>query len=177
MLRVTTASLLAWLIAAHAARPEVIDSQPAGFTVRESRVVAAPPEKVWAVLVAPGAWWDPDHTYSHDARNLSLAPKPGGFWQEALPKGGGVRHMVVIYVAPPSMLRLEGALGPLQADGVAGHLTFKLTPQGGGTAITLTYDVGGHAPGGLDKLAAPVNAVLDAQLGRLRARAEASGAP
>ncbi len=177
MLRFAAVSLLAWFIVAHAARPEVIDSQPGGFTVRESRVVAAPPAKVWAVLIVPRAWWDPEHTYSHDARNLSLAPKPGGFWQEALPKGGGVRHMVVIYVDPPTTLRLEGALGPLQAYGAAGHLTFKLTAQDGGTSITETYDVGGHAPGGLDKLADPVNAVLDAQLERLKARAEISGAP
>ena len=177
MSRVVAIPLLTCVLLAGAARAEVVDSQPGGFTVRESRIVAAPPAKVWAILVAPGAWWDPDHTYSHDAHNLSLEPRPGGFWQEALPKGGGVRHMVVIYVDPPSMLRLEGALGPLQADGVAGHLTFKLTPQDGGTAVNLAYDVGGHAPGGLDKLADPVNAVLDAQLGRLKARVEAGGAP
>ncbi|HLZ82871.1 MAG TPA: SRPBCC domain-containing protein [Caulobacteraceae bacterium] len=176
MSRVAAASFIACLLVAGAARPEVLDSQSSGFTVRESRTIAASPEKVWAVLVEPGAWWDPEHTFSHDARNLSLAPKPGGFWQETLPKGG-VRHMVVIYVDPPATLRLEGALGPLQAYGVAAHLTFKLSPQAGGTSITETYDVGGHAPGGLDKLAGPVNEVLDQQLGRLKARAEAAGTP
>lgn len=177
MVRVTAASLFACLLVNGAARAEVVDSQSGGFTVRESRVVAAPPAKVWAVLVEPASWWSSDHTFSGDARNLTLSAKPGGFWQEALPKGGGVRHMVVVFADPPSALRLEGALGPLQALGVAGHLTFKLGAQGGGTVVTETYDVGGHAPGGLDKLAGPVNEVLDEQLGRLKARAETGGAP
>jgi uncharacterized protein YndB with AHSA1/START domain len=177
MFRPTAVSFLTFVLVAGPARPEVIDSQPGGFTVRETRLVAAPPAKVWAVLVAPGSWWSSEHTFSRDARNLMLSPKPGGFWQEALPSGGGARHMVVVYVDPPTTLRLEGALGPLQAYGAAGHLTFQLTSQDGGTSITETYDVGGHAPGGLDKLAAPVNGVLDEQLGRLKARAEAGGAP
>jgi hypothetical protein len=60
---------------------------------------------------------------------------------------------------------------------VAGHLTFKLTAQAGGTLVTETYDVGGHAPGGLDKLAGPVNEVLDEQLGRLKTRVETGAAP
>ena len=177
MSRVIAASLLMSLLVAGTARPEVVDSQPGGFTVRESRTIAASPAKVWAVLVEPGSWWSSEHTFSRDARNLTLSPKPGGPWLEALPGGGGVLHMTVLYVDPPSALRLEGALGPLQALGAVGHLTFKLTPQDGGTAITETYDVGGHAAGGLDKLAGPVNHVLDEQLGRLKARAEGAAAP
>jgi hypothetical protein len=59
---------------------------------------------------------------------------------------------------------------------VVGHLTFKLAPQSAGTAITETYDVGGHAQGGLDKLAGPVDAVLDEALGRLKAHVEGGGA-
>jgi uncharacterized protein YndB with AHSA1/START domain len=177
MVRFAVLSILAALTLPGAAWAEVIDSQPNGFTVRESRVVAAPPERVWQVLITPSAWWDAAHTYSKDARNISLAPKPGGFWQEALPTGGGVRHMVVIYVDPPKMLRLEGALGPLQAAGAAGHLTFLLTPHDAATSITATYDVGGHTPGGLDKLSGPVDHVLDEQLGHLKASAEAADAP
>jgi uncharacterized protein YndB with AHSA1/START domain len=175
MSRVTVASLLGCALIAVAARAEVVDSQAGGFTVRASRVIAAPPEAVWGALVAPAGWWNPEHTYSRDAHNLTLSAKPGGFWQEALP-GGGARHMVVILAIPPSTLRLEGALGPLQALGVVGHLTFKLAPQGGGTMITETYDVGGHAQGGLDKLAGPVDGVLDEALGRLKAHVEGVGA-
>jgi uncharacterized protein YndB with AHSA1/START domain len=176
-MRAVTLAFLSSLLVASIARAEVVDSQAGGFTVRESRTIAAAPATVWATLVAPAGWWSSDHTFSHDARNLTLSPKVGGFWQESLPNGGGARHLVVVLADPPSTLRLEGALGPLQALGVAAHLTFKLAPEGGGTLITATYDAGGHAAGGLDKLAGPVDGVLDAQLGRLKARVETGAAP
>jgi uncharacterized protein YndB with AHSA1/START domain len=174
MVRAISALLISSILVATGAYAEVIDRQPSGFAVRESRFIAAPATKVWAALVAPAGWWSSDHTFSHDARNLTLSPRPGGFWQETLPSGGGARHMVVVLVDPPSVLRLEGALGPLQAMGVVGHLTFRLTPQADGTSVTETYDAGGHAPGGLDKLADPVDAVLDEQLGRLKAHVESA---
>jgi uncharacterized protein YndB with AHSA1/START domain len=165
------------LLLATAARAEVLDSRASGFAVRETRVIAAPIGKVWQGLVKPAAWWSPDHTFSHDARNLTLEARPGGEWLEILPNGGGARHMVVIYAAPPSTLRLEGALGPLQALGVAGHLTFTLADQRGSTLITATYDVGGHSQGGFDEMAAAVDHVLDAQLGRLKTYAETGVTP
>ncbi len=149
------------------ARSEIVDAQAGGFTVRESVTIAAGPDKVWNALGHLDRWWDPVHTYSHDAGNLTIALKPGGSWQEALP-GGGVRHMQVIYVQPGHLLRLEGALGPLQAFGVTGHLTLELKSAPVGTIVAQTYDVGGHAPGGLDQLASPVDKVLGAQLGRLK---------
>ena len=79
-----------------------------------------------------------------------------------------MRHLQVINVQPGRQLRLEGALGPLQAFGVTGHLTLDLKGVLGGTNVTQTYDAGGHAPGGLDQLAAPVDRVLGEQLGRLK---------
>lgn len=155
-----------------AAAAEVVDSQPGGFTVKETATIAAPPAKVWATLIRPAAWWSSDHTYSHDARNLSLDARAGGAWIEALPGGGGVRHMVVVYIDPPSALRLEGALGPLQAMGGSGHLTVTLKPKGEATDVTLTYDFSGHTPGGLQPLAPAVDGVLAAQLSRLRSAVE-----
>jgi hypothetical protein len=172
------ALVLAPLLAiAGVSRAEVLDSAAGGFTVRETVVANVPASKVWESLIQPAGWWSSSHTFSHDARSLTLAPKPGGFWLETLPSGGGVRHMVVVYVDPPAVLRLEGALGPLQDFGVAGHLTFRLAAQGAGTLIVATYDVGGHAPGGLDRLADPVDRVLGEQLTRLKARAETGVAP
>ena len=149
------------------ARAEVIDSQPGGFTVSRTLPVAAPVAKVWSVLTTPSAWWDPEHSYSHDAKNMTLDLRPGGLWIEKLP-GGGVVHMTVVYSVPNRALRLEGALGPLQSMGVQGHLTFALSEKDEITTLTETYDVGGHAPGGLDKLAAPVDGVLTQQMHRLK---------
>jgi uncharacterized protein YndB with AHSA1/START domain len=158
---------------AGAARAEVVEADAGGFTVREKVDIAASPQVVWAALGHPGDWWSSEHTYSQDAHNLSVRLETGGCWCEALPGGGAVRHMVVVNVQPERTLRLVGALGPLQALGVAGAMTFTLKGEGGHTALTWTYDVGGHAVGGLDKLAGPVDGVLNEQAHRLEAYAEA----
>ena len=154
---------------------EVVDAQPGGFTVRQSALIKATPARVWAALARVGAWWDPAHTYSGDASALSLTLRPGGAWRERLP-GGGVLHMTVINAQPGKLARFDGALGPLQGLGVAGRLTISLRASGEATAVTQTYDVGGHALGGLASLAAPVDAVLSAQLARLKRFVEARGA-
>ena len=169
--------VLAAFALAGPAAAEVVDSQPDGFTVKETAAIAASPAKVWATLIKPAAWWSPDHTYSHDARNLTLDPRAGGAWIETLPGGGGVRHMVVVYIDPPKALRLEGALGPLQAMGGGGHMTVTLKPKGEATDVTLTYDFSGHTPGGLQPLAPAVDGVLSEQITRLKAAVEKGAAP
>lgn len=80
--------------------------------------------------------------------------------------------MIVVDVRPGQTIRALGALGPLQAMGAAGAMTWDLKAQGSHTLVTWTYDVGGHAPGGLDKLAAPVDGVLGQQADRLKAYVE-----
>jgi uncharacterized protein YndB with AHSA1/START domain len=155
-----------------AARAEVVDVQTNGFEVREAVHIAAPPDKAYAALVDIGRWWDPGHTFSGDAANLSLEPKAGGCFCEALKDGGWTAHMRVIYVAPGKTLRLEGTLGPLQTLGASGHLTFALAPKDGGTDLVLTYDVGGYAKDGFPSWATPVDHVLGAQVARLKAYAE-----
>jgi uncharacterized protein YndB with AHSA1/START domain len=169
--------IVAFTTVAGAARCEVVDSQADGFTVRETATIASTPQKVWSVLIRPAAWWAPAHTFSHDARNLTLDAKAGGAWMESLPSGGGVRHMVVIYIDPPTTLRLEGAMGPMQAVGAMGHLTFTLKPNGGNTDITMVYDLGGHQPGGMTELAPVVDRVMGEQLAGLKAAVEAGKGP
>jgi uncharacterized protein YndB with AHSA1/START domain len=171
--------VLAALALATGARAEVLDSQAWGFTVRETRLIAASPAKVWAALVRPAGWWSSDHTFSHDAANLTLDATVGGAWLERMPSGGGVRHLTVVFVDPPTTLRLEGALGPMQALGAAGHLTFSLKARDGGTEVTATYDIGGHAagPGGLGALSAVVDRVLGEQADRLKTYAETGREP
>ena len=171
-----TLMFAAALAAGAAARAEVIDVQPSGFAVRETVTVKAPPAAVWAVLTRPAAWWSPDHTYSHDAANLTLDARPGGLWTEALPGGGGVKHLEVVYVDPPRLLRLEGALGPMQAMGGVGHLTVTLAPAEGGTRVTADYDFGGQEVGGFAGLAPVVDQVLGQQFSRLQAAAERAAA-
>jgi len=149
-----------------AARAEVTDRSAAGFEVVESATIAAPAGKVWSALMRPSAWWDSRHTFTGAAKNLYI--DPAGCFCEQLPHGA-VRHMTISYADGRSLLRLSGALGPLQATGAAGSLTFALKPDGSATNLTLTYDVGGYAKGGLaETYAAPVDMVMGQQLARLK---------
>jgi uncharacterized protein YndB with AHSA1/START domain len=144
-----------------------------GFLVKFDVSVNAPVAKVYDALVGHvGSWWNPEHTYSHDAKNLSIDARAGGCFCEKLPNGGGIEHLRVVYVAPPQVIRFSGALGPLQASGVAGSMTWKLTGESDSTRLELTYSVGGFIPGGFEKIAPAVEAMLREQLDRLKRFAE-----
>jgi len=161
MTAVATASLLAG-----PARGEVVDAAAGGFTVSSSAEVAVAPEAAFRQLLDIGAWWSPDHTWSGDATNLSIDPRPGGCFCERLP-GGGVQHLEVVFVQPPTTLRLRGGLGPLQAMAVQGSMTWAIAPLESGARVTLTYTVVGYSPNGLEGLAPVVDRVLTEQLGSL----------
>lgn len=164
-----TVSLLLAGISAQSA-PQVT---PTGFLVKLETDVHAPPAKVYDALVGQiGSWWNPEHTYSHDAKNLSIDARPGGCFCEKLPNGGGIEHLRVIYIAPPQVVRFSGALGPLQASGVAGSMTWKLSGGSDTTRFELSYSVGGFIPGGFEKIAPAVEAMLREQVDRLKMFAE-----
>jgi hypothetical protein len=157
-------------LVAGAAQAEVTDKSAAGFEVTEKATIAATPTKVWDTLMRPNRWWSPEHTWSHDARNLSF--DASGCFCETLKKGA-VRHMTIVYADEPTQLRLFGAMGPLQFTGASGHWVTTLKANGAATDVTMTYDVGGYAKGGLaEQFAAPVDKVLGAQLARLKKAVE-----
>lgn len=146
----------------------VQDVAPNGFTIMETSDIAASPEQVYAALIAPAHWWSSEHTYSHNAANLSLDPRAGGCWCEALPGGGSVQHLVVVNAMPGKLLRMRGALGPLQGTAVDGALTFNLRANGNATRLTMTYAVGGYSKQGFGELAKTVDPVLTDQTARLK---------
>lgn len=160
------------LLAGGAARAEVVDAQPNGFEVRHEVALNARAAAVWGVLVQPAKWWSPAHTWSGSATNLSLGAASGGCFCERLPNGGSVLHMTTVNAAPGQRLVLSGALGPLQASGATGAMTFLLTEKDGKTMVTVTYDVGGYLKGGLDKWAGPVDGVIGQQVAGLKAAVE-----
>lgn len=163
------AALCLALLAANAARAAVVESGPDGFLVRNEAVIAATPDKVYATLTrSVGRWWDSEHTYSGDARNMRIDARPGGCFCEKIPGKGAIEHARVIYASKNEVLRLSGALGPLQESGLTGTLTWTLKADGGNTKVTQNYSVGGFWPGGLKDLAAPVGGVLEGQLQRLK---------
>jgi hypothetical protein len=170
-MRSLTVAIAAAALLAGAAHAEVTDKSAAGFEITQKATIAAPAAKVYAALLTPGAWWNKDHSWSGNAANLSIDLANGCFC-EKLPKGF-VRHMTVVFADGATTLRLFGGLGPMQFTGASGHMAYVLKPAGDKTELTLTYDVGGYAKGGLaDKWAAPVDGVLGEAVGRLKKYAE-----
>src|SRR5689334_7558542 len=69
-----------------------------GFLVKIDVGINAPMARVYNSLVGQvGSWWNPEHTYSHDAKNLSIDARPGGCFCEKLPNGGGMEHLRVVW--------------------------------------------------------------------------------
>lgn len=166
MMRLSSLGILVMLSAAPAQSATQIG--PNGFLVKLDVTINAPAAKVYDAMIGQvGSWWNPEHTYSHDARNLSIDPRPEGCFCEKLPNGGGIEHLRVVYVAPPQVIRFSGALGPLQASGVAGSMTWKLSGSDN-TQLELSYSVGGFIAGGFEKMAPAVEAMLREQLDRLK---------
>jgi hypothetical protein len=148
---------------------EVADSSTNGFTVKTSITIQAAPEEVYRRLIHNiGDWWNPQHTFSGDSRNLTMDEKAMGCFCEALPGQGAVRHMELIRFAPGKTLVLSGALGPLQSLAAAATMTIQLSPGDAGTKMEITYAVAGYLPMGMDSWAAPVDSVLTEQFTRLK---------
>jgi uncharacterized protein YndB with AHSA1/START domain len=156
---------------------EVTDARPEGFAIQVEVTVQAPPRQVYQHLIQDiGKWWESGHTYSGDATNLYLEAEAKGWFGERLPGGGSVRHMEVIAVFPEKLVRLSGALGPLQEYAITGAMTWKFAPADEGTQLTVTYVVGGYRPGGLADFARPVDQVLRTQVHRLQKFVETGAA-
>ncbi len=157
---------------------EVTHVNDHGFAVLHVTKINAPPDKVWATLIAPQSFWNSSHSWSGDAANLMLDPRAGGcFCEKWASKSGpsaanSVEHMRVIYAEAPRILRLSGALGPLQSEGVAATLNIAMEADGAGTKISMSYVVGGFSRLSPKDIAPAVDAVIGEQLTRLKARAE-----
>lgn len=159
-------------------RADIIDSAPHGFTSVHDVTIKASPDRVFTAMTSEvSKWWDPDHSYSGDAGNLSMQLEAGGCFCERLADGGIVEHLRVVFVRPGSLLRLSGGLGPLQTMGAAGSMEFRLEARGEGeTLLKYKYVVGGYYADGLNSVAEPVDQVQLGQLLRLKRYVE-EGAP
>jgi uncharacterized protein YndB with AHSA1/START domain len=166
------APLILALAVAGAAAAEVKSATPNGFEVVSIVTIAAPADRVYSALGEVGHWWSPSHTLSRDAANLSIELRAGGCFCERLKDGGSVQHLQVVYAAPGAGLRLRGALGPLQTEGVDGALSWTLKPAEGGASVMQSYVVGGYIRGGMEQWAPRVDRVLDEQLQRLKSFVE-----
>lgn len=154
------------------ARADVTAVSPTGFVSSFSKAVQATPAQAYEAIGRPERWWNPSHSYSGQAANLRLGLRAGDCFCEQW-DGGSVEHARVVLARPPAMLRLEGALGPLQELAVRAVLTFTATVTDGQTVLRLTYRVSGAPDAGLEKLAPLVDRVIGDQFQRWAAHAEA----
>lgn len=143
--------MVATLLIAANAHSAVLESNASGFAIEETVHIAAAPDKVYAALVHPEHWWNSQHTFSQNAKNLSLDAKAGGCLCETLANGGSVQHLAVAAVMPGKMIVFRGAMGPFQGQGVDGAMTITLTAKDGGTDLVLDNNVGGFVKGGMGK--------------------------
>lgn len=170
-MRTAILTVAAALIVAAPAAAEVKSASAAGFEVENSVTVPVAPAEAYAAMARIGQWWPGDHSWSGNAANLTLDPRAGGCFCEALPDtGGSVEHGRVVFAQSGRLLRLRAALGPLQSEAVVGTLTFTFAPaEGGGTRIVMNYLVSGLIRGpGAEGFAPIVDRVTGLQLDGLR---------
>lgn len=153
------------------AAAKLIDQSDAGFTAAHSARVAASPDDVWKMLRAPQNWWSKEHSWSGDAANFWMDAQAGGCFCEKMPGGegamGSVQHARIIFAKPGELLRLSGALGPLQGEAVTGTLTIQIKPIEGGSLIRFDYVVGGYMRFKVADIAPAVDGVIGQQLAGL----------
>lgn len=166
------------LFGAAPAAADVVATTPTSFEIGQTIVIDRSPAQVWDMLRAPQKWWNKDHTYSGDSNNLYLDSQATGCFCERLPGGGSVEHGRIVYLQPQKIMRLNAALGPLQAEAVTGTLTWTLAAEGeNATRIKLSYVVGGHIRGGAEAIAPAVDEVMAVQMLRLKTATEAMAVP
>lgn len=161
------ALLLASLSFAAPTAAEVRSSSSNGFELEQRLETRVPPTDLFNAFGRIDRWWNPEHSYSGTAANLSLTMAPGGCFCERLSNGGGVEHLRVSFIDPGKQIVLTGALGPLLYQAVNGVMTVKVEPAPGGSRLTMNYRASGFANGGADKMTPLVDGVLAEQVRRL----------
>ena len=111
-------------------------------TLRLERLIASPPELLFALFVEPAQlirWWAPD---GYEAAVDVLDVRPGGGWRVILKRKDGARLMnsgVYRVIERPHLLSFTFAWE--DASGTRGHdtdVTVSFEPTPGGTRLVLT---------------------------------------
>lgn len=108
--------------------------------LRLERLIAAPPERVFAHWVEPALlvkWWGPE---GYDIPDHALDIRPGGHWRTTMRSPDGKLHVVSgLYrrIEPPRHLAFSWAW---EENGARGHETeveVSFEPAPGGTRLTI----------------------------------------
>ncbi len=174
---------LAYITAAIVALPstafaEIKAQGDNGFNVVHIATVEAQPDVIWKRLITPKDYWSSAHSWSGSVDGFTLDPRAGGCFCELIqdkdakgkPKTiGSVEHMRVIFAQPGKVLRMQGALGPLQSEAILGTLTVAINPvkDGTGTTVSFSYVAGGYMRYKISEIAPAVDKVIGEQFARL----------
>ena len=161
--------LAAMLLVSTPAAAEVVSASANGFEINHTVNLVVKPDAAFAAFGNPAGWWSGEHTYSGNAKNLTLTLQPGGCFCERFPEGGGIEHMRVTYVDPGKRAVLTGSLGPLLFEATTGVMDVQVKSRAGGTQLTVNYRASGFFKGGASAMAPIVDQVLGEQLKRYRA--------
>ena len=116
---------------------EVKAEAEVGFNIIHVATVNATPDEIWRRLLSPKDYWNKAHSWSGSAAGFYIDAQANGcfceLFQETDSNGqvktvGSVEHMRVIFAQPGKVLRMQGALGPLQSEAVIGTLTVAIAP-------------------------------------------------
>lgn len=138
------------------AAAEIVSRSEDAFTLRFAVGLEASREDVIDAVREVPSWWDPAHSYTGDATNLSLAFQPGGCWCERMADGTDFRHGSVASI-DPDRVRFDAPLGPLNGKATRADLTFSAGPENRGTLAAMEFVVEGP---GVGAYADPVHGVM-----------------
>ncbi len=153
---------------------EVKATSDNGFNIVHIASVSATPDEIWKRLLAPKNWWNKAHSWSGSSDGFYIDAQANGcfceLFQEKGADGklktvGSVEHMRVIFAQPGKVLRMQGALGPLQSEAVIGTLTVAMEPAKDPaiTKVSFSYVVGGYMRYKVAEIAPAVDNVLGEQ--------------
>ena len=145
-----------------------------GFNIVHLAEVTADPDVIWKRLISPKDYWSKEHSWSGSTAGFYIDAQANGcfceMFQEKGADGkikttGSVEHMRVIFAQPGKVLRMQGALGPLQSEAVLGTLTVAIVPlkSGLGSKLSFSYVVGGYMRYKTAEIAPAVDKVLGEQ--------------
>ena len=157
---------------------EVKAASDAGFNSIHIATVNAAPEEIWKRLLTPKDYWNKAHSWSGSTAGFYIDAQANGCFCEliqeadaggALKTVGSVEHMRVLFAYPGKVLRMQGALGPLQSEAVIGTLTVAMEPakDNAGTRVSFSYVVGGYMRYKVSEIAPAVDKVLGEQFKKM----------
>lgn len=163
------ATLAVAVVTASPAAAEIISRSENAFTLRFEGETRLGPDGVADAFSQVQQWWDPAHSYTGEAANLSLDLVPGGCWCEAMPDGSRFDHGRVEAVALGEV-RLHAPFGPLRTMATRAELVVTYALVDGVVRPSWTFIVEGR---GVGALAEPVDGVIGGGFARWIAHMDA----